>query len=365
VTPSKRPSERASLALWILATWTAIGLLLAAQSYVSGHLQGDGAPPVVPAIRVWLSWAYTWALLTPVVLALHQRLLAHRFALLVHVGAAPVFALVNLAIFAFLAPALGAQNTASTWLGTLRNLLGSAFVVNVPLYLLIVGVAHWRHVARTARERATRELALERQLAEARLITLRAQLQPHFLFNALNTISVLMREEVDRAERVLLDLSSLLRSVLQASDATFSPLSQECALARTYLSVEQARFGERLDFRFEIDPAAASALVPSLLLQPLVENCVRHAVNARLEPTRIVVTALRRGASLELAVRDNGPGLGPPRPAGVGLSNTRARLALLYPGQDAFTIRNGADGGVEVLIAIPWQDTDDDPHPGD
>lgn len=364
MTPSNRTSERASLALWVLVAWTAVGLLLAAQSYVSGHLQGDGAPPVLPAIRVWLSWAYTWALLTPLALALQARFRAHRFALLVHLGAAPVFAIANLAIFALVAPALGAQSTASTWLGTLRNLLSSAFVVNVPLYLLIVGIAHWRHGVQTARERATRELALERQLAEARLMTLRAQLQPHFLFNALNTIAVLMRENIDRAERVLLDLSSLLRNVLQTSDATFSPLSEEVALARTYLSVEKARFGDRLEFGFELEPGVADASVPSLLLQPLVENCVRHAVNPRLEPTRIVVTAVRRGPSLELRVRDNGPGLGPPRGAGVGLANTRARLALLYPERHAFAIENAASGGVEVLIAIPYRDTHDDPHPG-
>jgi two-component system LytT family sensor kinase len=364
VTATQARGERTSLVLWVLGAWTAVGLLLAAQSYVSGHLQGAGAP-VVPAVRVWLSWAYTWALLTPLALALHARIRANRFAILVHLGAAPLFALVNLAIFAFVAPALGAQNAASTWVETLRNLLQSAFVVNVPLYLLIVAIAHWRHAVRSARARATRELVLERQLAEARLLTLRSQLQPHFLFNALNTIAVLMRENVDHAERVLLDLSALLRQVLQVSDATFAPLAREVALARTYLAIEQARFGDRLAFSFELTPDAADAVVPALLLQPLVENCVRHAVNPRLAPTRIVVSAERRGESLHVAVRDNGPGLGPPRAAGVGLANTRARLALLYADRHAFTVQDRAGGGVEVLMQIPYRDSDDDPHAGD
>lgn len=364
MTAAQARSERTLRVLWVLGAWTAVGLLLAAQSYVSGHLQGAGAP-VVPAIRVWLSWAYTWALLTPLALALHARFRTHRFAILVHLGAAPVFALVNLAIFAFVAPALGAQSAASTWVETLRNLLQSAFVVNVPLYLLIVGIAHWRLAVRGARARATRELVLERQLAEARLLTLRSQLQPHFLFNALNTIAVLMRENVDRAERVLLDLSALLRQVLQVSDATFAPLAREVALARTYLAIEQARFGDRLAFSFELTPDAADAVVPALLLQPLVENCVRHAVNPRLAPTRVVVSAERRGAALQVAVRDNGPGLGPPRAAGVGLANTRARLALLYADRHAFTVQDRTGGGVEVLIQIPYRDTDDDPHAGD
>lgn len=189
---------------------------------------------------------------------------------------------------------------------------------------------------------------------------LRAQLQPHLLFNALNTISVLMRENLDSAERVLLSLASLLRKVLQASDATFAPLAQECAFAQTYLSLEKARFGDRLAFEFDIAAEAESACVPSLLLQPLVENSVRHAVSARLSPTRIVVTATRERDALHLAARDNGPGLGPPRSAGVGLANTRARLALLYPERHTFSIGNAVGGGVEVLVAIPYRDTDDD-----
>lgn len=360
---SKRTSERASLALRVLAAWTAVGLLLTAQSYFSGHLRGDGAP-VAQAIRVWLVWAYTWALLTPAALALYRRFRGHRLAWLVHPCAAPVFALSNLAIFAFVAPALGAQSTVPTWLGTLRNLVGSAFVVNVPLYLLVVGIAHWREVAHAARERATRELALERQLAEARLAMLRAQLQPHFLFNALNTVAVLMRENVDDAERVLLSLASLLRNVLQSSEATFSPLAQECAFAQTYLSVEKARFGDRLEWRFDIEPGAVDAWVPSLILQPLVENSVRHAVSAKLAPTRIVVSAVRRGERLHLAVRDDGPGLGPPRDAGVGPANTRARLELLYPDQHVFSVADAPGAGVEVRMAIPYHDAHDDPHAG-
>jgi two-component system LytT family sensor kinase len=351
---------RIPVAVGVLAAWTVAGVLLAAQAYFSSHVRGD-AIPLPQALAVWLGWAYTWALLTPAALWLHRRATG-RWAPAVHLVAAPLFALANLAVFAAFAPALGALNAAETWIGTFRNLLGSAFVVNVPVYLLIVGIAHWRGLAQASRERETRALALERQLAEARLMTLRAQLNPHFLFNALNTIAVLMRENVDNAERVLLSLSSLLRTVLQASSVQFSRVEDEYALARNYLEVEQARFGERLAFRFDAAREALRARMPSLMLQPLVENCVRHAAGAKLGVTRIAVSAVRAGDRLRLTVRDDGPGLSAPGREGIGLSNTRARLAVLYPGAHEFTVEDAADGGVVATITLPYRTADDAAH---
>ena len=222
--------NRISVLIWVLAAWTAAGLILAAQSYFSGHVRDDKFP-LAQALGIWLVWAYTWAILTPGAIWLHDQARG-RYAPIVHLMAAPLFAIANLGVFALFAPAIGAQNAAESWLGTLRNLLSSAFVVNVPLYFLIVGIVHWRDLTLAARDRATRELALEHQLAEARLMTLRAQLNPHFLFNALNTISVLMRENVDSAERVLFSLASLLRTVLQASSVHFSRVEEEYALAQ-------------------------------------------------------------------------------------------------------------------------------------
>ena len=344
----------------VLAAWTAAGIVLAAQNFFAGRVRGDPMPAPL-AFGIWLVWAYTWAILTPAAIWLHGRARG-RYAAIVHVVAAPLFALANLAVFALFAPSIGAQNAADTWLGTLRNLLGSAFIVNVPVYLLIVGIVHWRELARAARDRVAREAALEHQVAEARLMTLRAQLQPHFLFNALNTIAVLMRENVDSAERVLFSLSSLLRTVLRASDAHFSRVEEELALAKTYLEVEQARFGERLAFRFDADADALRALVPSLVLQPLVENCVQHAVGARSGTTRIDVSAAKVRDRLHLTVRDDGPGLPAARRQGIGLSNTIARLALLYPREHEFSVRDAVDGGVEALIAIPFRTTNEDPH---
>lgn len=359
----QRMPRRARIAsvLWVLAAWLAAGLVLAAQSYFSGHVGGSRIP-VANAFGIWLTWALAWALLTPPALWVQAHVRGRR-AMAVHLVAAPLFALANLALFALAAPHLGAQNAADTWFGTLRNLLGSAFVVNVPLYFVVVGLAHWRDLALAARERARRESALEHQLAEARLMALRAQLKPHFLFNALNTIAVLMREDVDRAERVLFSLSSLLRTVLDASSVRYARLAQEFELARTYLEVEQARFGERLEFGFDADAEALRALVPGLMLQPLVENCVQHAASAKLGTTRVEVVARRRGERLQLAVRDDGPGLPQPRREGVGTSNTRARLELLYPAAHEFALRDAPGGGVEAVISIPYRTRDDAAHP--
>lgn len=352
--------DRRRTAMAVLAAWTAVALMLTAHSYFSGHVRGE-AVDVARAFGTWLAWAWTWAVLTPGALAV-QRRARGRHAWWVHLAAAPLFAVANLALFALVAPVLGANNAAGTWSGTLRNLLGSAFVINVPLYLLVVGIAQGLDLARAARERALRAVALEHQLAEARLMTLRAQLNPHFLFNALNTIAVLMRENVDHAERVLFALAALLRTVLASSSVPFARVEEEYALARKYLEVEKARFGDRLEFRFDASPEAVRALLPSLMLQPLVENCVQHAAGAKVGATTIGVAAHRQGDRLRLVVTDDGPGLSPPGREGVGLANTRARLALLYPDDHAFTVQDAPGGGVEAALTIPYRTTHEDPH---
>ena len=336
----------------VIAGWTLAGAVLAAHGYVSARLRGtpvDG----LQSIGIWLAWAYAWALLTPAALRLQTFCRGARFELAVHGVAAIAFAAANLALFAFVGPLLGAQNAAPTWSGTFRNLLGSAFILNVPVYFLVVGLARWATLVAANRARQLRELALEQQLSEAKLSTLRAQLQPHFLFNSLNTIGVLMREDVDKADDVLRALAALLRSVLSASQEGMSPLADDLRLAQTYLEIEKARFGDRLRVRFDVAPDAAACACPSLLLQPLVENCVRHAVSARTSPTTIEVTARVEGDRLRLTIDDDGPGLGPPRAGGTGLANTRARLALLHPDDHAFDVSTRPTGGTSVRIDLP------------
>jgi two-component system LytT family sensor kinase len=241
------------------------------------------------------------------------------------------------------------------WFGTFRLFLGNAYLLNVPVYWLLAAGIYALRIAQQARERERRALKLEAQLSEARLLALRAQLEPHFLFNALNTIAVLMREDVDAADRVLALLSRLLRRVLDAASAPEVQLRQEVEFLEAYLAIEQARFPHRLSFHVDVDPQLLDARVPSLILQPLVENAVRHGVAARTAAGRIEVAASREDEMLLVTVRDDGPGMADDAQEGIGLSNTRSRLELLYGKRHSFRLDRAEGGGLQIALAIPLQ----------
>jgi signal transduction histidine kinase len=342
----------------IVAAWTLVAMLFAGQAWFAAQVRGE---PLAwaRASAVWLVWAAAWAALTPIALRLEARfpLQRPRFlgALAVHGAASAACAMVNLALFALAAPVVGAAQVEPTWLGTFGRLLGTTLLLNLPVYWLIVAAAHVERLVRTARERDRRQLRLEAQLADARLQALRTQLQPHFLFNALNAISVLMHENVDSADRILLQLSALLRRSLDSTEAHEVTLGEEIGFLQSYLEIEQARFGGRLDYRILIPDQVLEARVPGLILQPLVENALRHGLAMRAGPGRVEISADRRGDSLLLCVADDGPGLPQARTERVGLANTRARLQLLYAGRQRFDVRNSADGGVIAEIELPWR----------
>lgn len=340
----------------VMGAWTLAGLLLATQAWVSGAFRGE---PIAwtHSFAIWFAWACIWALLTPVAIALARRFPIARPRLaqtaIVHGVAGIVLAASNLALFAIIAPQVGAVNAGPDWYATFSRLLGTTFLLNVPVYWLVIGAIHAAHLARAAREREGRALRLEAQLSEARLLALRAQLQPHFLFNALNTVSVLMREDVDTADRILVLLSGLLRRALEASSVSEVALREELAFVEAYLAIEQARFDERFSYRIDIDPQLPDARVPSLILQPLVENAVRHGLSASTSPGRVEIAATCGDGMLHLTVRDNGVGISSDAIDGVGLSNTRSRLRLLYGDAHAFELKAAQGGGVLVSLAIP------------
>ena len=203
--------------------------------------------------------------------------------------------------------------------------------------------------------RPLRRLRLEAQLADARLQTLRTQLQPHFLFNALNTISVLMHEDVDAADRILLQLSALLRRSLDSTEAHEVTLGEEIGFLENYLAIEQARFGARLNYRIHAPDDVRDARVPNLILHPLVENALRHGLATRAGPGRVDVAAARHGDVLRLRVVDDGRALPAEMTERVGLANTRARLRLLYGERHRFELRNSEAGGVIAEIELPWR----------
>ena len=184
----------------VIGAWSLAGLLLATQAWFAGAVRGE---PIAwgRTLAIWLAWAYAWALLTPLALALATRfpiVLPRRWqAAAVHAVSGGALAALNLALFAAVAPLVGAISAGPTWAATFSRLLATTFLLNLPVYWLLVGAAHALRAARRAAEHQVRQARLESQLADARLVALRAQLEPHFLFNALNTVAVLMREDVE------------------------------------------------------------------------------------------------------------------------------------------------------------------------
>ena len=228
----------------------------------------------------------------------------------------------------------------------------------MPIFWGLVGVAHALRFYERTKARERREAELEARLAQARLQALRMQLNPHFLFNTLNSIASLVHE-LPQAEEMIEALSDLLRLTLNASDRQEVTLREEFHFLERYLLIEQIRFGERLCVEKQIDVAALDALVPILILQPLVENAIKHGIESQIAPGVIQVTAERVGKSLLLRVKDNGRGLASspkgPLKEGVGLSNTRSRLKELYGGRASLELQPGKAGGFSAEIRMPWR----------
>jgi signal transduction histidine kinase len=226
---------------------------------------------------------------------------------------------------------------------------------DVSIYALVFVIAALFDRYRASRDRELRTADLEARLARAQLQNLQAQLNPHFVFNALNTISSVMYEDVARADRMLAGLSELLRRALQASRRHEVTLAEELEVLGLYVEIMRARFGERLRFDVAVEDGLADVLVPTLLLQPLVENAVRHGAPPPPEPARIEVRVRREGDDVVFEVEDNGPGLEVDgwSGAGVGLANTEARLRGLYGDAPSMTLGRGRLGGLLVAIRIP------------
>jgi two-component system, LytTR family, sensor kinase len=231
------------------------------------------------------------------------------------------------------------------------------FAQHVIAYCVLVGGIYVVDFYREARNRQVASAELETQLAQAQLHNLRLQLQPHFLFNALNTISAVMHEDVQRADAMLAQLSDLLRRTLRGADSQEVPLNEELDLLKNYLAIMKARFGEDLMVDFAIDPALGHALVPQLILQPLVENSIRHGREGTHSRVDVRVCAQCQGGKLTLQVSDNGPGIAELQKGGwrkgVGLSNTEERLEGMYGQDHEFLLENSQGGGLTVTVRLP------------
>ena len=367
---------RARTPLLILAFWTMLGLLESSKAYLAERLRGaEGAVPGVAtgwdaALIGNMPWWLLWAVLTAIIFRLSAqfRLDGPRWpqSAAVHIGAGTALSALHVIVagtlYYYTNTRDGPIGSAEAQVG---SILDSYLVVNLMTYCAVVGAWHALEFARSARERErvalqleARAAALEAQMAEARLGMLRMQLDPHFLFNSLNGVSGLVRKGDEAgAVEMLARLGDLLRLSLEQRDAHQVTLAREIECLELYLSIERARFGERLAVEWAIDPSLTDALVPAFVLQPLAENAVRHGIARMTGPGTLRISARAEGNALLLEVADTGPGLAAGRSgrSGIGLANTRARLEQLYGSGAGLRLENGPRRGAVVTVTLPLE----------
>ncbi len=244
----------------------------------------------------------------------------------------------------------------------------SWFHIDLLIYCLGAAISYGLAGYREARRAELRESRLETELARAQLDTLRLQIQPHFLFNTLNSIAALVRRKSNgRALEMVLGLSELLRSSLERSRHALVPLADELEFVKRYVELQRARFADRLSVDYDIDETCLEHTIPNFLLQPLVENAIRHGIGKRVAPGRIEIRAHRDQERLVIAITDDGVGLPAgfelTEHAGVGLTNTRSRLAQLYGERAEMTLSEPQQGGVTVIISLPIEPCKEDSLP--
>lgn len=351
----------------IFGVWTAYGLLGAMQEHIS-YAMSRGTPlPWSTSLLLQMPQAYAWAIATPAILWLGRRFPFERGRWLtsipIHLATCLILVFVVDLIFAFQVTHLLPQPPNAK--GVVAR-AAQFFIVWVLsdglLYWTILSVSYAAEHHRRLRERELTASQLETQLVQADLQALKMQLHPHFLFNALHTIGSLVRTgDRDNAVRVVAGLGDLLRRVLDSAAQQEVPLKQELDFIRTYLDIEQIRFRDRLKIAINADPDILDAKVPHLILQPLVENAIRHGIAPHASAGYLMVGARRVDDQLQLVVRDDGPGLcndengADPARLGIGLSNTRARLTRLYGSEGELEVGNAPDGGLEARIALPFR----------
>jgi sensor histidine kinase YesM len=341
------------------AFWTLVGLAFASQFYLSSTLLGRSVT-WGQAIGYSLGDWYVYALLSWPALLLARRFPPEGANVWrtagIHLLAALAFSLAYVGLRSLVGLAHSRLvDEPVTYVEIFRPLLLNTFPYNLLIYGVIVTISHALAYYRKYHERTVHALELEKHLTEARLQALLRQLKPHFLFNTLNGIASLMHSDVDAADRMLVRLSELLRLTMHHRGQPLTPLREEIAFIEKYLEIERIRFRDRLAVGLTVAPDVLDAEVPSLVIQPLVENAIRHGIEPQARPGRIDIEARREAAGVLLVVRDNGGGLPPGGFAreGIGLANTRERLRELYGERHRFELVNAPGGGLEVRLLIP------------
>jgi two-component system, LytTR family, sensor kinase len=368
--PSRAGLTKAAL---LFAIWTTYGLLSACQAHYWYSFSRD--PVSWPgALRSEVSYAWLWGACSPAVLWLANRFRIerdHRVRhLLVHVAVMTVFVALTKTVYELIGTPHESAFVHFTWEKLFRSIVITSDT-GVLLYWMIILVEHSFVYYKRYQNGLINAGRLQTELARAQLQALKMQLHPHFLFNTLHTITALVHEDPERAERTIARLRELLRLFLATSTIHEVPLSEELRILDLYLEIESTRFEDRLSLHFDVPPELRDAMVPNLVLQPLVENAIRHGVGRKSGPGWISIAAERYGETLVLRVTDNGEGLHPEaldhdpgrRPqSGKGLAITRGRLESLYGSHQSLVLRNLQTGGAEVRITMPFRQDAEDPR---
>jgi two-component system, LytTR family, sensor kinase len=348
VLPSLRP-----LVLLVVGS-TLVGLYFASQAAMT--MTYGGSISWTKALSVNLTYYYCWGLAVPVILWVTRRFpfteTRWRSAVGGHLLAClAIGAAVTVVAEVVLKYGLNARP------GSLSELIVYGMGVNLhstlPTYwMVVIAGAAFDFYARL-RDREVRASQLEASLSDARLTALRTQLRPHFLFNSLNSISTLIHEEPQAANAMLARLSDFLRATLHADSRQMVPLRDELDFVAQYLEIEKVRLQDRLRVVYDIDADVLDTSVPTLILQPIVENAIYHAISPRVEGGTIIISAATDHSGLRLRIQDDGPGMTEATGARIGLQNTRARLLQLYGGGSRLDLQAGSPTGLVVVLSIP------------
>lgn len=339
----------------VTAIWLIVSFIMSVQMYVSSRITGT-PQPWVQAFITTLPWYLSWAVMTPFVVWLAVRFdfnsrATGRFVA-IHLPAGIAVAIGHALIYVAMASLIHRHNPHFPDVGELIAIkLSGSIHVNLMIYCLIIGLVIAGRAYARLRDREVASARLEAQLAEAEAAALRAQLQPHFLFNTLNAISALVPEDPVRANRLIARLGDLLRLSIDGRGQTCT-LAEELDFTDAYLAIEQERLGDRLTIVRRIDPEALSCRVPALLLQPLAENAVRHGLAARVRGGTLTISAEQTEKGIRLTVADDGRGA-TAFTDGIGLGNTKRRLHQLYGSRQSLTITTAPDAGFQVIVAVP------------
>ncbi|HWE49795.1 MAG TPA: histidine kinase [Bryobacteraceae bacterium] len=368
---SRANMARATL---LFAIWTAYGLLSAWQSH---YWYSFSQHPMswADALRFEVTYAWLWGACCPLILWLSSHFRIERnhgsrpllANIAVHVAAMTVFVVLTKTVFELITAPPDSAFHNFTWVKLFRSIEMTSDT-GVLLYAMILLIEHSFAYYKRYQNGLLNAARLQTELARAQLQALKMQLHPHFLFNTLHTISALVHEDPERAEHTIVRLSELLRLFLANSMIHEVPLSEELRILDLYLEIERTRFEDRLSVHIDVPAELRAAMVPNLVLQPLVENAIRHGVGKRSSPGWISVAAEKYGGTLVLRVTDNGEGLnkapGSRPESGFGLSITRGRLESLYGPHQSLVLRNIQTGGAEARITMPFntQETSEGNH---